>query len=486
MSEYPTKGERMKVLLTGANGYIGRRLKQTLLNEDVYLRLLVRNPKSLDSDLNAEIVQGDTFDMDSLERALEGIDVAYYLIHSLQHQNYKDLDKQSAQNFLDAAIKKGVKRIIYLGGLGVKEHASEHLLSRIETGEILSSRPDKIETIWIRAGVIIGSGSASFEIIRHLTEKLPVMVTPKWVNTLAQPIGVDDVIAYLNASKEVRIDGSLVVDIGSEKMTYKEMMLECAKALGLHRWIIPLPVLSIKLSSYWLNLFTPVPYIVARSLIEGLSSEVVIQNDNAKKYFGHIHPMRFGEAVKKAIKEMEENQVFSRWSDAGGGQDMWEKQHKHDPASAVLIDRQSIKLDGIPKETIYRTFCSIGGKEGWFGYDWLWGIRGWIDKMIGGAGINRGRRDSYHLRPGESVDFWRVEDLIPNERLLLYAQMKVPGKAWLEFKIKGDELVQTAYFYPRGLWGRFYWYILTPVHYLVFRNMIRSLLKKAQNDEQTK
>ncbi|HEY9129483.1 MAG TPA: NAD(P)H-binding protein, partial [Sulfurovum sp.] len=188
----------MKVLLTGANGYIGRRLKQTLLDEDVSLRLLVRNPKSLDPDLNAEIVQGDTFDTESLERALEGIDVAYYLIHSLQHEDYKTLDKQSARNFLDAAIKKGVKRIIYLGGLGIKEEASEHLLSRIETGEILSSRPDKIETVWIRAGVIIGSGSASFEIIRHLTEKLPVMVTPKWVKTLAQPIGVDDVIAYLN------------------------------------------------------------------------------------------------------------------------------------------------------------------------------------------------------------------------------------------------------------------------------------------------
>jgi uncharacterized protein YbjT (DUF2867 family) len=476
----------MKILLTGANGYIGRRLKQTLINEDISLRLLVRNPKSLDSDLDVEVAQGDTFDMHSLELALEGIDVAYYLIHSLQDKNYKELDKKSAHNFLDAAIKQGVKRIIYLGGLGIKEQASEHLLSRIETGEILSSRPDKIETIWIRAGVIIGSGSASFEIIRHLTEKLPIMVTPKWVKTLAQPIAVDDVIAYLNASKDLSIDSNLVVDIGSEKMTYKEMMLACANALGLRRWIFPLPILTINLSSYWLNLFTPVPYTIARSLIEGLSSEVVVQNDNAKRYFSHIQPMAFREAVEKAIKEMEENQVFSRWSDAGGGQDLWEKQHKGDPSSAVLMDRQSMKLGDIPKETVYRTFCAIGGKEGWFGYNWLWVIRGWIDKMIGGAGLKRGRRDSKHLRIGESVDFWRVEDLSPNERLLLYAQMKVPGKAWLEFKIKGDELVQTAYFYPRGLWGRLYWYILTPVHYLVFRNMIRSILKKARNNKQTK
>ncbi len=476
----------MKVLLTGANGYIGRRLKQTLLNEDVSLRLLVRNPKSLDPDLELEVAQGDTFDIPSLELALEGVDVAYYLIHSLQDKDYKNLDKRSAQNFLDAAIKQGVKRIIYLGGLGVKEEASEHLLSRIETGEILSSRPDKIETIWIRAGVIIGSGSASFEIIRHLTEKLPVMVTPKWVNTLAQPIGVDDVIHYLNDSKDLIIDNNLVVDIGSEKMTYKEMMLGCAKALGLRRWIVPLPVLTINLSSYWLNLFTPVPYIVARSLIEGLSSEVVVQNDNAKRYFSHIKPIRFEEAVQKAIREMEENQVYSRWSDAGGGGDRWERQYKGDPSSAVLMDRQSIDIGGISKETVYRTFCSIGGKEGWFGYDWLWEIRGWMDKMIGGAGLNRGRRDSHHLRIGESVDFWRVEDLNPNERLLLYAQMKVPGKAWLEFKIEGDQLVQTAYFYPRGLLGRLYWYILIPIHYLVFGNMIRSILKKAQNYEQTK
>jgi len=470
----------MKVLLTGANGYIGRRLKQTLLNQDISLRLLVRNPKSLDPGLNVEIFQGDTFNQASLEDALEGVDVAYYLIHSLQHKNYKELDSQSAENFLNAAVKKGVKRIIYLGGLGVKEEASEHLLSRIETGEILSSQPDKIETIWIRAGVIIGSGSSSFEIIRHLTEKLPVMVTPKWVKTVAQPIGVDDVIAYLNASKDLKSKGNLMVDIGSEKMTYKEMMIGCAEALGLKRWIFPLPILSIKLSSYWLNFFTPVPYTVARSLIEGLSSEVVIQNDHAKKYFPQIHPIKFEAAVKRAIQEIEENQVFSRWSDAGGGQDMWERQHKNDPSSSVLMDRQSLKLQGVPKERVYRTFCSIGGKEGWFGYDWLWELRGWIDKMLGGAGLKRGRRDSYYLRIGESVDFWRVEDLTPNERLLLHAQMKVPGKAWLEFKIKEDELVQTAYFYPRGLLGRLYWYILTPIHYLVFRNMIRSIVDKAK------
>lgn len=475
----------MKILLTGANGYIGRRLKQKLLEQDSSLRLLVRNPKSLDERVQqrAEVFQGDTFDSASLEKALDGVDVAYYLIHSLQAPNYRELDRQSAENFLDAAIKCGVKRIIYLGGLGVKEHASEHLLSRIETGEVLSSRPDKIETIWIRAGVIIGSGSASFEIIRHLTEKLPVMVTPKWVNTLAQPIGVDDVISYLESAKDLEYEQNLIVDIGSEKMSYREMMLSCARALGLHRIILPLPLLTIKLSSYWLNLFTPVPYNVAKSLIEGLSSEVVIQNDNAKTYFPHIHPASFQDAVKKAIQEMENNQVFSRWSDAVGGVDLWEEQHTDDPSTAILTDRQKVPLNGLSKEALFRTFCSIGGEEGWFGYDWLWQIRGGVDKAIGGAGLNRGRRDPHRLRIGECVDFWRVEDIKPNERLLLRAQMKLPGKAWLEFKLQDDAFIQTAYFYPRGLWGRFYWYLLTPVHYLVFRNMIRSIYQKAMENQ---
>ena len=474
----------MKVLLTGANGYIGRRLKEKLQREhtDVSLRLLARNPKSLTPYNSVEVFAGDIFDEDSLERALEGMDIAYYLVHSLQQENYKELDRKGAQNFLNAAIKKGVKRIIYLGGLGDKDHASEHLLSRIETGEILSSRPDKIETLWLRAGVIIGSGSASFEIIRHLTEKLPVMVTPKWVKTLAQPIGVDDVIAYLVAAKDVAMQRSLIVDIGSEKMTYKEMMLGCAKALGLKRWIFPLPMLTIKLSSYWLNLFTPVPYNVARSLIEGLSSEVIVKNDYAKKYFPNIHPIGFEDAVRQAIKEMEENQVFSRWSDAGAAQEALERDFESDASAALLFDRQIMPLKDVSKEALYRAFCSIGGESGWFGYNWLWEIRGVIDKMLGGAGLNRGRRDAYRLRVGESVDFWRVEDLKESERLLLRAQMKVPGKAWLEFKIVGDEFIQSAYFYPRGVFGRLYWYVLIPIHYFVFKDMIASIMKKAKSE----
>ncbi len=476
-------GERyMRVLLTGANGYIGRRLKQKLLEENITLRLLVRNPKSLDSQIfkKAEVFQGDSFDRESLKNALKDIDVAYYLIHSLQEKDYEVLDRQSAQNFLDIAIECGVKRIIYLGGLGIKKDASKHLRSRIETGEILSSQPQKIQTIWIRAGVIIGSGSASFEIIRNLTEKLPVMITPRWVSTLAQPIGIENVIMYLNEAKDLDITHNLIVDIGSSAMTYREMMLKCAKVLGLKRWIIPVPVLTIKLSSYWLNIFTPVPYSVARSLIEGLSSEVIVQNDHAQRYFPHIHPSSFEDAVTKAIKEMEDNQVFSRWSDAGGGGDLWEEQHQNDPSSAILLNRKKMKIVDLSKKELYLTFTSVGGSEGWFGYNWLWKIRGLIDKLIGGVGLHRGRRDPKTLRIGESIDFWRVEDLVPNERLLLRAQMILPGKAWLEFKIQGEEFIQTAYFYPRGVWGRIYWYLLVPFHYFVFGKMIRSIYHQAQ------
>jgi uncharacterized protein YbjT (DUF2867 family) len=471
----------MKVLLTGSNGYIGRRLKQKLLEiENINLRLFVRNKKTLSSniDKNIEIFEGNSFDKDSLKKALGGVHTAYYLIHSLNSDDYKNLDKISAQNFIDVAQESGVKRVIYLGGLGVKdENTSKHLLSRIETGEILSSS-NEVQTIWIRAGVIIGSGSTSFEIIRHLTEKLPIMTTPKWVNTKAQPIGVDNVLEYLVDSLYLDYDKNLKVDIGSEQLTYKDMMLQTAKALELKRVLIPLPFLSINLSSYWLNLFTPVPFSVAKALIEGLKSEVIKQNDNAKKYFPQIQPISFFDSVKKAIKEIEENQVISRWSDNSGV--IWDKDHSKEINSAIFFDRKELDISNISKEKVYKSFMSIGGDNGWFDFDFLWEIRGFIDKIIGGVGLKRGRRDQHKLRIGESLDFWKVVDIKKNERLLLYAQMKVPGTAWLEFKIENNKLIQSAYFYPKGLFGRIYWYSLIPIHYLVFNNMIKSSVKNAK------
>ncbi|CAM3555141.1 SDR family oxidoreductase [Arcobacter aquimarinus] len=470
----------MKVLLTGSTGYIGRRLKQILLNdENIELKLLVRNKKSVTTlDKNVTIIQGDTFDKESLKEALKDVEVAYYLIHSLSNENYKDLDKISAQNFLDVANECGVKRIIYLGGLGVKnENTSEHLLSRIETGEILSSNKN-VQTIWFRAGVIIGSGSASFEIIRNLTEKLPIMTTPKWVNTKAQPIAVSDVLSYLHNGLYLNEKENLIVDIGSEQLSYKNMMLKTAKVLGLKRYLITLPFMSINLSSYWLNLFTPVPFTVAKALIEGLKSEVIIQNDHAKKYFPNITPISYEEAVKNAINEIEENQVISRWNDKGDG--VWEKNAQNEISKAVFIDRKEVDISHIDASKVYQSFISIGGENGWFDFDFLWELRGIIDKLIGGVGLKRGRRSQCDLRISDCLDFWKVVDLQKDERLLLYAQMKVPGEAWLEFKIKDNKLIQSAYFYPKGVLGRLYWYALVPLHYFVFNNMIKSIIKKAK------
>lgn len=453
------KGFFMKVLLTGSTGYIGRRLKEKLLqNPHNDVRLFVRNKKALSQGIEerVEVVEGDTFNQEALRQALRGIDVAYYMIHSLNNENYKELDRQSAQNFVDMAGECGVKRIIYLGGLGVKdEHTSAHLLSRIETGEILSSHP-KVQTVWIRAGVIIGSGSASFEIIRNLIEKLPVMTTPKWVSTKAQPIAVEDVLSYLYESLFLEHQENLVVDIGCEALSYREMMLQCGQVLGLKRYLISLPFMSIHISSYWLNLFTPVPYTVAKALIEGLESEVVIQSDHAKRYFPQIKPLSYQASIAQAIKEIEEHQVLSRWNDNGG--QIWDEVHTKEFSDAIFLDRKERDLNGVDPHVVYQVFTAIGGENGWFAYDFLWEIRGVMDKMLGGVGLKRGRRSQCDLRTGDCLDFWKVVDLKEDERLLLFAQMKLPGVAWLEFKIKENQLIQSAYFYPRGVWGRLYWY----------------------------
>ncbi|MGB3751078.1 MAG: SDR family oxidoreductase [Arcobacteraceae bacterium] len=472
----------MKVLLTGATGYIGRRLKQKLINDkNIELKLFVRNKKSLSNNLSpeTEIIEGDTFDKDKLRLALKDVDVAYYMIHSLNNKNYKDLDKKSAQNFIDIAEECGVKRVIYLGGLGVKNDlTSEHLLSRLETGEVLSSS-SLVQTVWIRAGVIIGSGSTSFEIIRHLTEKLPIMTTPKWVYTKAQPIAVDNVLDYLYDSLYLELKENLIVDIGSEELSYRDMMVKTGEVLGLKRLLIPVPFLTISLSSHWLNLFTPVPIIVAHALIEGLKSEVTIQNNNAKKYFPEIKPISFEQSVQKAIDEIKNNQVISRWSDNWGIN--WDSDDAPEISDAIFVDRKVLSIKGLCKKDIFKSFVSIGGGNGWFAFNFLWEIRGFIDKVIGGVGLQRGRRVENELRIGDSLDFWKVADIKENERLLLLAQMKVPGTAWLEFKIENDTLIQSAYFYPKGVWGRLYWYGIVPLHYFVFNNMIKSIVQNVKN-----
>jgi uncharacterized protein YbjT (DUF2867 family) len=473
----------MNILLTGATGYIGRRLQERLLTDDsVRVRVFVRNARKVHpaSGNRIELFEGNVLDQESIQEALKGMDVAYYLIHSMgAGADFEQLDRTSAQNFLEACIKNKIKRIIYLGGLGEKDTASKHLRSRLETGEILSSKPDQIQTIWFRAAVIIGSGSASFEIIRHLVQKLPVTVVPRWVRTQTQPIAVTDVLEYLCQAKDLSSEESLIIDIGSEQMKFKDMLITAAHVMGLRRYIIPVPVFSPWLSSYWLILITPVPFPIARSLIQGLKSETVVKNENARKFFPQIHPLSYQESILRALKEIERDQIISRWCDSSAqrtcdikGQDNLE--------SAIFREKISSDFEEIPAHKVFAAVESIGGDNGWFKFDWLWRLRGFIDIIFAGPGLSRGRRDPNKLRIGDALDFWKVVDMKPNKRLLLVNQMKVPGKAWLELSVEGTKLTQTAHFYPKGLWGRVYWYLTKPLHRLIFPDIAKGIIEKAR------
>lgn len=473
------------ILITGATGYIGRRLTERLLrNRSLNIRLFVRNRLKVQVAVAGEvsIFEGSTFDQDTLKGALDGVDTAFYLIHSMgAKEDYGELDRRSAENFRNQCIAAGVKRLIYLGGLGVKESASKHLLSRIETGEVLSAEPEKIQTIWLRAGVIIGSGSASYEIIRNLTQKLPVMITPRWVRTKTQPIGIEDVISYLEESISLKYSRDLIVDIGAETLSFQDMILQTAYVTGLKRYIFPVPFLSPRLSSYWLILFTPIPYRLASALVEGLKSETVLQNDNGERYYPQITPLPFGEAVLRSNKKLERYQVISRWCDSSGDKACDIKDFD-DPAGAVLRDVRIVPYaNGENAEDVFRAACEVGGANGWFRYNILWRLRGFLDKVSGGYGLNRGRRMHKELRLGDAVDFWKVVDLKEGKRLLLYAQMKLPGQGWLEFDCQPDQLVQTAHFIPRGIIGRLYWYTIVPIHNLVFSDLAKTVVKSSKS-----
>lgn len=475
-----------RILITGATGYIGRRLAFRLLDYGGYqLRLMVRNRNKVMYQLaeKTEVVEGDTLVQESLAPALKEVDTAYYLIHSMgSKKDYQELDLVCAKNFRDACIEAGVRRIVYLGGLGLRENASKHLLSRMETGEVLSARDNEIETIWLRAGVIIGSGSASFEIIRNLCQKLPLQIAPRWVKTMTQPIGIEDVLSYLQESIELETAGcSLVVDIGTEALSFKQMMTQAAGVMGLKRYLLPVPVLSPRLSSYWLILFTPVPFDLASALVEGLRSETLLQNDNARRYFGGIKPASFERTVEAAIRELEENQVVSRWCDSSATTACDVKDFDS-PDGAILRDVRIVPYAGEEQLRVFKSACSLGGANGWARYTLLWRMRGLLDKLLGGYGLNRGRRQGRYLRIGDAIDFWKVVDIKEGKRLLLYAQMKVPGEGWLEFDVQPDQLVQTAHFLPQGLWGRLYWYLLVPFHFLIFRDLAKKIVANSHRD----
>ncbi len=472
------------ILITGATGYIGRRLTHQLVRSSKYnIRLFVRNRSKVQKVIGeaVDVREGSTFNPETLDAALEGVDTAFYLIHSMgREKDYQQLDRKSAVNFADSCIRAGVKRIIYLGGLGQEKDGSKHLLSRLETGKILSDKPDAVQTVWLRAGVIIGSGSSSFEIIRHLVHKLPLILTPSWVRTQTQPIGIDDVLAYLAASIELEYGDNLVVDIGSEQLSFKQMMEKSAEIMGLKRILIPVPFLSPHFSSYWLMLFTPVPFKLASALVEGLKSETLCTNDNARQYYPHIRPLSFGQAVQGAMTELARNHVLSRWCDSSGGKACDIKDFKA-PAGTVFRDVRIVAFNNDEnQQEVFQAACSLGGEHGWFKYNVLWRIRGFLDKLIGGYGLNRGRRVNRELRVGDALDFWKVADIKEGKRLLLYAQMKLPGQAWLEFDVQPNQLVQTAHFIPKGLRGRLYWYIILPVHYFVFPDLAGNIVKGAR------
>jgi uncharacterized protein YbjT (DUF2867 family) len=475
----------MRVLLTGATGYVGRRLLGRLAADpEIGLRVFVRSARKLGPlpDERVEVAEGDTFDRGALGRALGGVDTAYYLIHSLgAGRGFEDLERRSAENFREVCLEQGVGRIIYLGGLGIKETASAHLRSRLETGEILSARSDRIRTLWFRAGIVVGSGSSSFEIVRHLVQKLPVMITPRWVRTRTQPIGIDDVLSYLARGLRLDMPSDLIVDIGAAPMTFREMLSGAARVMGLRRVMLPVPFLTPRLSSYWLILMTPIPYRIGSLLVEGLKSETVAQNDNAARFFPEIKPVSYERAFARALKEIERRQVVSRWCDSEAAA-VCDLEGRDKIAEAVVFDRRSRSFAPVSADRVFRSVKAIGGERGWLAFGWMWRLRGFLDKLAGGPGLNRGRRDLQDLRPGDGLDFWRVADLKPGRRLLLSADMKAPGKAWLEFTIEGTTLVQTAYFLPQGIWGRLYWLALKPAHGLIFNKLLRRIIARASRE----
>jgi uncharacterized protein YbjT (DUF2867 family) len=432
-----------------------------------------------------EVVQGDVFDPASLRTALQGIEAAYYLIHSMSgSSDFHERDLIAARTFGDAARLAGVQRIIYLGGLGDPDaDLSQHLRSRQQTGEAL--REAGVPVTEFRAAVIVGSGSVSFEMIRYLTERIPVMICPHWVFTRVQPIGIRNVLDYLVAALDTPASSGKITEIGgSDVLTYGEMMLGYAEVRGLRRFLLSVPVLTPRLSSYWVHWTTPVPAEIARPLIEGLRNEVIVRDDSARRLFPDIQLLDYHTSVELALARLEASQVETAWSDA-----LVTSRGDAPPVVLTVQDGMIIesrrRLVQAKPSDVYSAFTGLGGERGWLYANWAWRLRGLFDRLIGGVGLRRGRRHPDDVRVGDALDFWRVEAVEPDRLLRLRAEMKVPGDAWLQFEAKPHVeeetlLVQSAFFAPRGLFGFLYWYLLYPIHGLIFSGMIRNLARSAE------
>lgn len=479
--------DKRLVLVTGGTGYIGGRLVPRLLEMGFRVRCLVRDPSRLEGRPwhgAVEIVAGDVLQPKTLGRAMQGVEVAYYLVHSLgAGAKFSERDLLSARNFSETAHACGVARIVYLGGLAQESpELSEHLRSRQQTGDAL--RASGVPVTEFRAGVIVGSGSVSFEIIRYLTERLPVMICPRWVYTRTQPIGIRDVLDYLAAALANTASTGRIIEIGgADVVTYGDMMMIYAEVRELRRWLVPVPVLTPRLSSLWVNLVTPIPSNVARPLVEGLRNENIVRDQSAAELFPAIRPAGYRTSVKRALDRLQASNIETTWSDALGTS-------LRDVAPVILtthegmiVERRQRVVRTSPSES-FKVFMGLGGKRGWLASNWAWKIRGFADRMIGGIGMRRGRRHADELRVGDALDFWRVEAVEADRLLRLRAEMKVPGQAWLQFQATpledgGTLLSQSAFFAPRGLAGWLYWYALYPVHKIIFSGLIDEIAARA-------
>lgn len=471
------------ILLTGATGYVGGRLLKSLGKAEREVRCLARRPEALASRLapGVEVVAGDVLDPAALEKALAGVEAAYYLIHSMGNAvDFEEQDRRQARLFGEAAKRAGVRRILYLGGLGEEGPGlSPHLRSRQEVGRLL--RESGVPVLEFRASIVLGSGSLSFEMIRSLVERLPVMVTPRWVTVEAQPIGIEDLLAYLMAGLTVPLTQSRIYEIGgADRMSYADLMREYARQRGLKRWMIPVPVLTPWLSSLWLGLVTPLFARIGRKLIESIRHPTVVRDDAARRDFD-VRPGGVREAMALALRNEERQFAETRWSDAFsslGGTEVF-----HTRLGNRLVDSRTVWVP-VPADKAFKPIRQVGGDRGWYFANALWMLRGFWDRLVGGPGLRRGRRDPDDLRVGDALDFWRVEAYEPNRRLRLAAEMRLPGRAWLEFEVtpEGDGTLirQTAIFDPRGLAGLVYWYFLYPAHRAIFAGMLRAVARKAR------